>query len=126
MRRLFLIAAALAACVCWMVAWPSRQAGLPRQRAAPRRARGLKGAAGLPRASLVRANRTTWRLPSGQCVQRAIVHPTLPCALPPSTHPDAHPRARQKNQSAAGRGPRGGVGNKENNGCVVCGGEKTD
>ena len=73
MRRLFLIAAALAACVCWMVAWPSRQAGLPRQRAAPRRARGLKGAAGLPRASLVRANRTTWRLPSGQCVQRAIV-----------------------------------------------------
>ena len=86
MRRLFLIAAALAACVCWMVAWPSRQAGLPRQRAAPRRARGLKGAAGLPRTSLVRANRTTWRLPSGQCVQRAIVLPTMTCSLPHCNH----------------------------------------
>ena len=54
--------------------------------AAPRRARGLKGAAGLPRASLVRANRTTWRLPSGQCVQRAIVLPTMTCSLPHCNH----------------------------------------
>ena len=65
-----LIAAALAACVCWMVAWPP-PGGLPRSAALD--AAGLKGVPACPRVAGA-GHRTTWRR-HRQCVQRAIVLP---------------------------------------------------
>ena len=42
----------------------------------------LLGAEALPRANLTMRNLTTFVLPNGQCVQRAVVLPTLSCSLP--------------------------------------------
>jgi hypothetical protein len=43
---------------------------------------GPVGTEALPRSALVLHNLTTFRLPSGQCVQRAVALPELSCSLP--------------------------------------------
>ena len=47
---------------------------------------GPVGTAALPRSDLVQHNLTTFRLPNGQCVQRAVSLPEMSCSLPFCNH----------------------------------------
>ena len=82
LRRPLLVAAAILAWLCFVLVQDSSALlRTPSREAAPKH-EGPVGTEALPRSALIVPNLTTFRLPNGQCVQRAVALPELSCSLP--------------------------------------------
>ena len=87
LQRPLLAAAAILLWLCFVLVHDSSALLRPRAREAAPKHEGPVGTEMLPRSALVVRNLTTFRLPNGQCVQRAVALPEMSCSLSSIVHP---------------------------------------